>query len=65
MSGWEQWLVKVSWLGGLVPVIWWVELALDSLKGSAMKVVCFGMSMGLVWFLEGFLPMGRVVFLFC
>ena len=48
-----------------MPVIWWVELALDSLKGSAMKVVCFGMSMGLVWFLEGFLPMGRVVFLFC
>lgn len=49
MSGWEQWLVKVSCLGGIVPVIWWVELALVSLKGSAVKVVCFWMSVGLVF----------------
>ena len=30
-------LVKLSWLGGFVPVLWWMELDLVSLKGSAMS----------------------------
>ena len=30
--GLDKWLVKVSWLGGLVSVFWWVELDLFSLE---------------------------------
>ena len=30
--GLEQWLVKVSWLGKLASVFWWVELDLFSLE---------------------------------
>ena len=30
--GLYQWLVKVSWLGKLVSVFWWVELDFFSLK---------------------------------
>ena len=30
--GLDQWLVKVSWLGELVLVFWWVELDLFSLE---------------------------------
>ena len=33
--GLDGWLVKVSWLGKLVSVFWWVEL--DSSLWSAMK----------------------------
>ena len=33
--GLYRWLVKVSWLGKLVSVFWWVEL--DSSLWSAMK----------------------------
>ena len=32
--GLDQYLVKVSWLGALVSVFWWVELDLVSLKGN-------------------------------
>ena len=35
--GFDQCLVKVSWLGGLVPVFWWMRLDLVSLKGSAIS----------------------------
>ena len=28
----DEWLVKVSWLGKLVPVFWWVDLDLFSLE---------------------------------
>ena len=34
--GLDRWLVKVSWLGKLVLVFWWVKLDLFSLD-SAMK----------------------------
>ena len=46
--GFDEWLVKVSWLGKLVLVFWWVEL--DSSLWSAMKcpVMSFEMSLGLV-----------------
>ena len=30
--GLDEWLVKVSWLGKLVSVFWWVELDFFSLK---------------------------------
>ena len=30
--GLDKWLVKVSWLGKLVSVFWWVELDLYSLE---------------------------------
>ena len=30
--GLDRWLVKVSWLGKLVSVIWWVELDFFSLE---------------------------------
>jgi len=30
--GLDVWLVKVSWLGKLAPVFWWVELDLFSLE---------------------------------
>ncbi|MCH3753997.1 hypothetical protein LZB89_08935, partial [Campylobacter coli] len=30
--GLDEWLVKVSWLGKLVSVFWWVELDLFSLE---------------------------------
>ena len=32
--GLYQWLVKVSWLGKLVSVFWWVELDFFSLEGN-------------------------------
>ena len=35
-SGWG-WLVKVSWLGKLASVFWWVELDLSSLECSEVS----------------------------
>ena len=37
--GLYRWLVKVSWLGKLVPVFWWVELDFFSLLSKTMG--CF------------------------
>ena len=34
MGGWDQCLVKVSYVGGFVCVFWWVELDLVFLKSS-------------------------------
>ena len=50
----DQCLVKVSWLGGFVPVLWWVELDLVSLKVSALfssvfwSVYGLGMVLGIL-----------------
>ena len=33
-AGLYRWLVKVSWLGKLVSVFWWVELDFFSLEGN-------------------------------
>jgi len=44
--GLDESLVKVSWLGKLALVFWWVELDLFSLECN--DVVSFEMSMGLV-----------------
>ena len=45
--GLDGWLVKVSWLGKLVPVFWWVELDFFSLW-SAMKCPVMGYEMSVV-----------------
>ena len=52
MGGLDEWLVKVSWLGELVSVFWWVELDLLSLKYNEVSssefwgVYGFGMALG-------------------
>ena len=37
MGGVYGWLVKVSWLGKLVSVFWWVELDLFSLECNEVE----------------------------
>ena len=39
------WLVKVSWLGKLVFVFWWVELDFFSLSAMKCPVMSYEMSM--------------------
>ena len=63
--GLDQWLVKVSWLGELESVFWWVELHLFSLSAMKRPVVCFGVSIGLAWLWAACLLMLRAVFLLC
>ena len=52
----DEWLVKVSWLGKLVSVFWWVELDLFSLECNEVSssefwgVYGFGMSSGSLYF---------------
>ena len=52
MGGLNKWLVKVSWLGKLASVFWWVELDFFSLEGNEMSSsecldVCgFGVTLG-------------------
>ena len=46
--GLDKWLVKVSWLGKLVSVFWWVELDLVSLECNKVSHSEFEVSMGLV-----------------
>ena len=47
----NQYLMKVSWMGGFVPLLWWMELNLVSLEGSALSNSVFldvcGFSMAL------------------
>ena len=45
--GLDEWLVKVSWIGKLASVFWWVELDLFSLECNEVSSVIFGVSMGL------------------
>ena len=58
-----QWLVKVSWLGELVSVFWWVELDLFSLECNDMStsefwgIYKFGMTLGSLSFnVQGCIP---------
>ena len=50
--GLDEWLVKVSWLGELASVFWWVELDLFSLECNEVSssefwgVSGFGMALG-------------------
>ena len=49
MGGVDEWLVKVSWLGKLASVFWWVELDLFFLEcNKVSSSESFGVSMGLV-----------------
>ena len=61
--GLDKWLVKVSWLGGLVSVFWWVELDLFSLEYNEMSssefggVYGFGVALGSLSFnAQGYVP---------
>ena len=52
--GLDSWLVKVSWLGKLVSVFWWVELDLFSLE-------CSEVSSSEFWDISGFgVTLGRL-----
>ena len=48
----DEWLVKISWLGKLASVFWWVELDLFSLECNGVSsskflgVYGFGMALG-------------------
>ena len=52
MGGVGEWLVKVSWLGKLASVFWWVELDLFSLECNEVSsnefwgVYGLGMALG-------------------
>ena len=46
--GLDKWLVKVSWLGKLVSMFWWMELYFFSLECNEMSSNEFEMSVGLV-----------------
>ena len=54
--GLDEWLVKVSWLGKLVSVFWWVELDLFSLECNEVSssefwgVYGLGMALGSLYF---------------
>ena len=54
--GLDEWLVKVSWLGKLASVFWWVELDLFSLECNDMPssefwgVYWFGVTLGSLYF---------------
>ena len=63
--GLDQWLVKVSWLGKLVSMFWWVELDIISLMCSEVSSGEFGNVHGFGMALAARLLMFRVVFLFC
>ena len=63
--GLDEWLVKVSWLGNLASVFWWVVL--DLFSWSAMKylvvsfdvysVYGFGVTFGHLYFnAQGYVP---------
>ena len=65
--GLGQCLVKVSWLGGFVPVFWWVELHLIFLEGNAVcssefgSVCGFDVVLGLLSVnMQGCVPAGRL-----
>ena len=46
LVGLDRWLVKVSWLGKLASVFWWVELDLFSLECNEVSSNEFSMALG-------------------
>ena len=63
MGGFYQWLVKVSWLGKLVLVFWWVELDFFSLEcnevssNEFLDVSGFGVTLGSLYIeAQGYVP---------
>ena len=62
--GLDGWLVKVSWLGKLVSVFWWVELDFFSLEGNEVSssefwdVSGFGVTLGSLYVeAQGYVPL--------
>ena len=55
--------MKVSWLGGLMPVFWRMDLDLVSLKVIVLYSTVFWGSMGLAWLYADFLLIGNIVLL--
>ena len=45
--GLDRWLVKVSWLGKLVLVFWWMELDFFSLECNEVPLMSYEISVGL------------------
>ena len=62
VDGVDKWLVKVSWLGKLVSVFWWVELDIFSLECNECPVVSlsvygFGVIFDRLYFCaQGYVP---------
>ena len=61
--GFDGWLVKVSWLGKLVSVFWWVELDFFSLECNKVSsselcdVSGFGVTLGSLYIeAQGYVP---------
>ena len=61
--GLDRWLVKVSWLGKLVSMFWWVELDLFSLECNEVSsnelrdVSGFGVTLGSLYIeAQGYVP---------
>ena len=61
--GLDAWLVKVSWLGKLVLVFWWVELNVFSLEcnevssNEVLDVSMFGVTLGSLYIeVQGYVP---------
>ena len=63
--GLDQCLVKVSGLGKLASVFWWVELDFFPLECNEVSSSDFWVSMGLAWLWTACLLMLRAVFLHC
>ena len=57
--------MKVSWLGGLVTLLWWVELDFASVESCAMLSSVFWGIYRLGIALGSLSAIGSVVFLFC
>ena len=70
--GLDGWLVKISWLGKLLSVFWWVELGFFSLECSEMSSsefwdVCgFGVTLGSLYIeAQGYVPVLLRIFMVC
>ena len=64
-GGLDVWLIKVSWLGKLVSVFWWVQLDLFFWSAEKCPVVSFEVSVGLVSLWEACILKLRVMFMHC
>ena len=62
---WTSALWSFTWWWGLVPVFWWLELDLVSLKGSTTSSGLCGVSVNKVWHWDTPLLLGSVMFMFC
>ena len=63
--GLDQYIVKVSWLGGLVILLWWLELDFASVESCAMPSSVFWGIYRLGMALGSLSAIGSVVSLFC